>query len=96
MRCVQMPVGYDQIPELASIAKLDSSYHEMLDGWWIIFRNNNFFFYLSFSGIGLVVAIRDVKKTLSAINPVLKEGGRKSSCYQRAGVVQVGELCSAD
>lgn len=31
-RCVQMPVGYDQIPELTSIAKSDSSYHEMLDG----------------------------------------------------------------
>ena len=29
----QMPVGYEeQMPELTSIAKLDSSYHEMLDG----------------------------------------------------------------
>jgi hypothetical protein len=36
-RCVQMPVGYDQIPELTSIAKLGSCCHEMLDCWWIIF-----------------------------------------------------------
>ena len=34
-------------------------------------------------------------KTLTDINPVLNEGGRKSSCYQRAGVVQVGSAGDA-
>jgi hypothetical protein len=46
-----MPVGYDQMPELTSIAKLDSSYHEILDSW-LLGLEIIIIFYLSFSGIG--------------------------------------------
>ena len=56
MRCIQMPVvGYDQIPELTSIAKLDdSSYHEILDSL-LLGLEIIIIFYLSFSGIGLML-----------------------------------------
>jgi hypothetical protein len=47
MRCIQMPVGYDQMPELTSIAKLDSSYHEILDSW-LLGLEIIIIFYLSF------------------------------------------------
>jgi hypothetical protein len=51
MRYIQMPVGYDQIPELTLIAKLDSSYHEILDSL-LLGLEIIIIFYLSFSGIG--------------------------------------------